>query len=223
MGPAGCRSAGHSPERPTPRAATPPRVGRHRRSTRAELRLPSGGSGRRRRPHRGTRSVARDEARRLNERSLGASASAPRVGDPCPWSLDGPEPLDHRLARFQEGGRRRMIESQRLRPLAGNPPLEESSRIWLYPLWKGRLEARLSRGSVLLDTRRGPVECSAGDRKPPLVVGVHGSPGGYDQIASAFPGFPGAGFRLMTWSRPGYLRTPLSSGGDFEEQADLLA
>jgi pimeloyl-ACP methyl ester carboxylesterase len=55
------------------------------------------------------------------------------------------------------------------------------------------------------------------------VVGVHGSPGGYDQISALFPGFPYSGFGLLTWSRPGYLRTPLAGGSRFEEQADLLA
>jgi pimeloyl-ACP methyl ester carboxylesterase len=30
-------------------------------------------------------------------------------------------------------------------------------------------------------------------------------------------------FGLLTWSRPGYLRTPLGVGPSFEEQADLLA
>jgi pimeloyl-ACP methyl ester carboxylesterase len=55
------------------------------------------------------------------------------------------------------------------------------------------------------------------------VVGVHGSPGGYDQIPALFPGLPGRAFDLLAWSRPGYLRTPLASGPRFEEQADLLA
>jgi pimeloyl-ACP methyl ester carboxylesterase len=56
-----------------------------------------------------------------------------------------------------------------------------------------------------------------------MVVGVHGTPGGYDQMPALFPGFPSAAFGLLTWSRPGYLRTPLAAGPDFEQQADLLA
>ena len=56
-----------------------------------------------------------------------------------------------------------------------------------------------------------------------MVVGVHGSPGGHDQIPALFPGFPGPAFGFLSWSRPGYLRTPLAVGRSFEEQADLLA
>jgi len=98
-----------------------------------------------------------------------------------------------------------------------------SHRVWLYPLWKDHLATRLRAGSELLATPHGPVECGRGSRVEPIVVGIHGSPGGYDQIAATFPGFPGDGFRLLTWSRPGYLRTPLAGGRSFEDQADLLA
>ena len=56
-----------------------------------------------------------------------------------------------------------------------------------------------------------------------MVVGVHGAPGGYDQIPALFPGFPSPEFGFLTWSRPGYLRTPFASGPSFEQQADLLA
>jgi pimeloyl-ACP methyl ester carboxylesterase len=56
-----------------------------------------------------------------------------------------------------------------------------------------------------------------------MVVGVHGAPGGYDQIPAIFPGFPSPAFGFLNWSRPGYLRTPLGIGPSFEQQADLLA
>jgi pimeloyl-ACP methyl ester carboxylesterase len=51
----------------------------------------------------------------------------------------------------------------------------------------------------------------------------HGSPGGYDQgVAMArFLGLDG--FAFLTLSRPGYRRTPLSSGKTPQAQADLLA
>ncbi len=52
---------------------------------------------------------------------------------------------------------------------------------------------------------------------------MHGSPGGYDQIPALFPGFPSPAFGFLSWSRPGYLRTPLAIGPSFEQQADLLA
>jgi pimeloyl-ACP methyl ester carboxylesterase len=77
--------------------------------------------------------------------------------------------------------------------------------------------------SRVVVTARGRVEVSGVVAAAPAVVVVHGTPGGYDQIPALFPGFPGPDFGLVSWSRPGYLRTPLQSGPSFEEQADLLA
>src|SRR5258705_7830962 len=102
------------------------------------------------------------------------------------------------------------------------------SRAWPHsPLldlgWKRRLQAELRREGEVVDTPRGPVECARSGPALPLVVGVHGTPGGYDQMPALFPGFPSGAFGLLTWSRPGYLRTPLATGPTFEQQADLLA
>jgi len=69
----------------------------------------------------------------------------------------------------------------------------------------------------------GPVEFARSGPPSPLVVGVHGTPGGHDQISALFPGFPGPAFGFLSWSRPGYLRTPLAVGPSFEQQADVLA
>ena len=77
-------------------------------------------------------------------------------------------------------------------------------------------------GSEVVTTRRGPVEYVRLGPAFPVVVGVHGSPGGYDQIPALFPGFPSPAFGFLSWSRPGYLRTPLAIGPSFEQQADLL-
>ena len=50
--------------------------------------------------------------------------------------------------------------------------------------------------------------------KGPVLMSVHGSPGGYDQnILSS------DAFRILILSRPGYLRTPLSVGQTAAEQA----
>jgi pimeloyl-ACP methyl ester carboxylesterase len=105
----------------------------------------------------------------------------------------------------------------------GRDEADSGHRVWLYPLWKDHLAARLREGSELVPTAHGVVECNRGHGRAPVVVGIHGAPGGYDQIPATFPNFPGTGFRLLTWSRPGYLRTPLACGHSFEEQADLLA
>jgi pimeloyl-ACP methyl ester carboxylesterase len=92
-----------------------------------------------------------------------------------------------------------------------------------YPVWRRSLEARLERNSRIVETARGPVEISRSGPAAPMVVGVHGTPGGHDQVPALFPGLPGDGFGLLCWSRPGYLRTPLEGRSEFEEQADLLA
>src|SRR6185295_5118190 len=48
--------------------------------------------------------------------------------------------------------------------------------------------------------------------------------GGYDQALTSRNANPQAqaGVRTIAVSRPGYLRTPLSSGATFEQQADLF-
>src|SRR2546426_4663955 len=92
-----------------------------------------------------------------------------------------------------------------------------------YFAWKRDLETRRRRESEIVVTRRGPIECAWTRPALPVVVGVHGTPGGYDQIPALLPGFPASDFGFLTWSRCGYLRTPLAVGPSFEEQADGLA
>ncbi len=92
-----------------------------------------------------------------------------------------------------------------------------------YFKWKHDLEAELEAGSEVIQADRGPVEYATRGYAGPIVVGIHGAPGGYDQVLNFFPDIPKAGFRFLSWSRPGYLRTPLSVGRTIEEQADALA
>ena len=92
---------------------------------------------------------------------------------------------------------------------------------WLVFLnWRSNLEANLRAGAELRETARGQVEYTLRQSGPVLAV-LHGTPGGYDQVANAE--FVPNGMSLLAISRPGYLRTPLSSGKTPEEQADLLA
>lgn len=90
-------------------------------------------------------------------------------------------------------------------------------------LWQLGLRA-LATESRMADTARGPVEYAAfGDpERPPLLL-VHGSPGGYDQLVPLARQLAASGYRAVTVSRPGYLRTPQSVGRTPEEQADALA
>src|SRR5205085_9767873 len=81
---------------------------------------------------------------------------------------------------------------------------------------------RLLSTSRLLETRQGTVEYRL-EGNGPAVLFLHGSPGGYDQGIPMAQALDLQGFTLLSLSRPGYRRTPLSSGETPEAQADLYA
>jgi pimeloyl-ACP methyl ester carboxylesterase len=87
--------------------------------------------------------------------------------------------------------------------------------------WRSRILSRLERISKIANTRMGPVEYVL-IGKGPVLVPVHGGPGGFDQGLFVLQGWGERGFSILTFSRPGYLRTPLDSGKTIEEQADLI-
>lgn len=92
------------------------------------------------------------------------------------------------------------------------------------PAWKQQYLQELRTSSRVVQTRLGPIEYAAdGDGVPYL--SIHGTPGGYDIALADRRSLPPAerGFKTITLSRPGYLRTPLASGETFEQQADLFA
>jgi pimeloyl-ACP methyl ester carboxylesterase len=92
-----------------------------------------------------------------------------------------------------------------------------------YIRWKEDLIKRLVTGSSLARTGKGPIEYKIyGDSGPFLSV-MHGGPGGYDQTAAIFSDMLDKGFRILSWSRPGYIRTPLDVGRAFEDQSDAFA
>jgi len=76
--------------------------------------------------------------------------------------------------------------------------------------------------SAIAHTACGPIEY-AEQGEGPVVLAMHGTPGGYDQISALGSEVSAAGFRIVGWSRPGYLRTPISAGRTIEEQADAGA
>lgn len=76
----------------------------------------------------------------------------------------------------------------------------------------------------IAQTAKGPIEYSITGQAP-YVLWLHGSPGGHDgyaKLAEALE-WPKNGFGVIAPSRPGYGRTPLSSGRTYPDQADLLA
>ncbi|HEV2580309.1 MAG TPA: alpha/beta hydrolase, partial [Ktedonobacteraceae bacterium] len=91
-----------------------------------------------------------------------------------------------------------------------------------YLRWKQQQRQRLLSASRLLETSRGVVEYQV-EGTGPVVLLLHGSPGGYDQGMALAHAIDLNGFTLLSPSRPGYRRTPLSSGETPEAQADLYA
>ena len=91
-----------------------------------------------------------------------------------------------------------------------------------YQKWKQQQRQRLLSESNLLETTSGTVEYQI-QGVGQVVLMLHGSPGGYDQglAVARFLGLKG--FTLLALTRPGYRRTPLSSGETPEAQADLFA
>ena len=76
--------------------------------------------------------------------------------------------------------------------------------------------------SEVAQTAAGPIEYfSVGEG--PAILGMHGTPGGFDQVALIGETVEARGFRIVGWSRPGYLGTPLEVGRTPAEQADAAA
>ncbi|MFZ5875229.1 MAG: alpha/beta fold hydrolase [Nitrospirota bacterium] len=81
---------------------------------------------------------------------------------------------------------------------------------------------RASIGSHIVFTRCGLIEyASVGDGQPILIV--HGAGGGFDQGLSFADPFVAVGYRVITMSRFGYLRTPLPPDASPQAQADAHA
>jgi pimeloyl-ACP methyl ester carboxylesterase len=86
----------------------------------------------------------------------------------------------------------------------------------------GPARERVATGSHMAQTPCGPIEyASVGDGPPVLIV--HGAGGGFDQGLYFAEPFVQAGYRIITMSRFGYLRTPLPSEASPQEQADAHA
>lgn len=96
--------------------------------------------------------------------------------------------------------------------------------IWIiisYRGWKKNLLTALNENSEVVTTSQGEIEYVL-KGSGPVILYLHGSPGGYDQGALDTEMWIDEGFSVLSISRPGYLRTPLSTGETFEEQADAI-
>lgn len=90
-----------------------------------------------------------------------------------------------------------------------------------YKVWRHRLVTKLNSGSRIMQLSCGPVEYAVLGKGPTLFIS-HGGGTGYDNIYF-YEYLVKEGFRLVCPSKPGYLRTPLSSGRTFKAQADMFA
>jgi pimeloyl-ACP methyl ester carboxylesterase len=73
----------------------------------------------------------------------------------------------------------------------------------------------------ILDTDRGPIEVATVGSGPAVLV-IHGTPGSWRQCFSLAEDLADA-YTIVAPSRPGYGRTPLSTGRSFDEQAAAYA
>ena len=79
--------------------------------------------------------------------------------------------------------------------------------------------AKAAIGSVLMDTRCGPIEYQEAGTGTPLLM-VHGSGGGHDQGMAFADKLTQRGVRVIAMSRFGYLRTPMPADASPAAQAD---
>lgn len=96
--------------------------------------------------------------------------------------------------------------------------------VWIiitFMRWKRILLSALHRNSKVVITSAGEIEYVLKGNGPVLLM-LHGGPGGYDQSLLDVEMWINEGFSLLAISRPGYLRTPLSTGETFEQQADAI-
>lgn len=92
-----------------------------------------------------------------------------------------------------------------------------SGEILMFESFKKDTIERLEGNSKVIKTQLGLVEYAEFGNSGPIILEIHGSPGGFDQIIET------KGFKTIAPSRPGYLRTPLSSGESPENQARLFS
>ena len=90
---------------------------------------------------------------------------------------------------------------------------------WRFNSDMAQARARAAVGSVLLQTRCGPIEVQEAGTGVPLLV-VHGSGGGHDQGMAFAGALAHHGIRVIAMSRFGYLRTPMPADASAAAQAD---
>ena len=91
--------------------------------------------------------------------------------------------------------------------------------VYSFTSWKRGIIEDLRERSHVISTNNGPIEYVFFGEGPVLLA-IHGGPGGYDQGEFILWEWAKKGYSVLSYSRPGYLRSPLSSGKTIEDQAD---
>jgi 2-hydroxy-6-oxonona-2,4-dienedioate hydrolase len=94
-----------------------------------------------------------------------------------------------------------------------------------FRAYRGAIDASLARvsaGSRIARTRRGPIEYAEAGSGPAVLI-VHGAGGGFDQGMQFGAPLAQPGLRVIAMSRFGYLRTPLPADASSAAQADAHA
>lgn len=95
--------------------------------------------------------------------------------------------------------------------------LASVSSYFFYSSYRSERLGLLESNSQIANTPVGPIEYQLIGNTGPVLLLIHGTPGGYDQV------IPLGGFRVLSPSRPGYLRTPIEVGESPLEQAHAYA
>lgn len=93
---------------------------------------------------------------------------------------------------------------------------------WAFSNELRRAHDAASQGSLIANTRVGPIEYAERGKGFPL-LSIHGAGGGYDQGLANAVDLIGKGFRVIAPSRFGYLRTPVPADASPSAQADAHA
>lgn len=92
----------------------------------------------------------------------------------------------------------------------------------MWTPWSEKVVASLDERAAVIQTRRGETQLARVGEGPPVLVS-HGGPGGFDLGLAWSQHLQVGGCEVLAVSRPGYLRTPLTSGRSPADQADLFA
>jgi 2-hydroxy-6-oxonona-2,4-dienedioate hydrolase len=82
--------------------------------------------------------------------------------------------------------------------------------------------ARVAAGSQVISTACGPIEYAEVGRGP-VILGIHGAGGGFDQGLAVIGPLAANGYRVIVMSRFGYLRTPAPPHPSIALQAEAHA